>query len=137
MTNLIPFRSTAGLRGAVVLLAIAATLVLWVIESPLLGIDLMARPTPGAAATVVGPPAIVITTLVVGLVAWALLAILERFTSSARRIWTIVAVVALLVSLLGPVGGGVSTSAVIGLVCMHLAAAAVLITLLPRSVASA
>jgi hypothetical protein len=135
MTNL--FRSTAGLRGAVVLLAIAATFVLWAVESALLGVDLMARPVPGAPAQVVGPPAIVIATMVAGLLAWALLAILEHVTTSARTIWTVVAVVALLVSLLGPLGGGVSPSAVIGLVCMHVTAAAILIPLLPRSVASA
>jgi hypothetical protein len=133
MTNL--FRSTAARRLLAVLLAVAATLVLWVVEVPLLGIDLHARPTPGAHAELVGPPAIIFFTLVAGLVAWGLLALLERFTPQAAKVWTVVAVVVLLASLAGPLGGAVTATAAVGLACMHLAAAAVLIPLLARSAA--
>jgi hypothetical protein len=128
-------RSKAATRALAVLVAIVATLVVWAVEAQLLGIDLRARPLPGAPIAVVGPPAVASFTLLAGLVAWGLLALLERVTTPARRIWIIVAVVALLVSLLGPLGGGVTVTAAVGLACMHLVAAAVLIPLLARSAA--
>src|SRR6516162_3210747 len=87
-----PNRSTAVQRALTVLLAMAATLVVWAVEAYLLGIDLHARPVPGAAAVVV-----------------------------------------LLVSLAGPLGGAVTTRAAIGLATMHLVAAAILIPLLART----
>jgi hypothetical protein len=126
-------RSTAVRRASVVLLAVVATLVMWGVEALLLGIDLRARPFPGVASQVVGPPAIATTTLLVGLAAWALLAILERVTPSGRTVWLAVAVVALLISLAGPLGGAVTASAAAGLACMHLVAAAVLVPLLAGS----
>jgi hypothetical protein len=126
-------RSTAALRALTVLAAIVATLVIWAVEARLLGIDLRARPVPGAAAVVVGPAAVVSFTLLAGLAAWGLLALLERLTSRARAVWIVVAVLALLISLAGPLGGAVTATAAVGLACMHVAAAAILIPLLPRS----
>jgi hypothetical protein len=128
-----PNRSTAVQRGLTVLLAIAATLAVWAVEAYLLGIDLHARPVPGMEAVVVGAPAVAFTTLLAGLAAWALLAILERATPSGRTVWTAAAVVALLISLAGPLGGAVTPRAAIGLASMHLVAAAILIPLLARS----
>jgi hypothetical protein len=131
MSNLI--RSSAVQRALVVLLAAVATLAVWAVEAYVLGIDLRARPVPGVAPQVVGPPAIAFTTLLAGLVAWALLAILLRLTPSGRMVWIVVAVAALLVSLAGPIGGAISARAAVGLACMHLVAAAVLVPLLARS----
>jgi hypothetical protein len=70
-----------------------------------------------------------------GLAGWALLAVLERWTCSARSIWTSLACVFALVSLLGPLGA-TTTSATVSLTCLHLAVAAVLISLLSRSAAA-
>jgi hypothetical protein len=92
-------RSTAALRAVAVLAAIVATLVVWAVEAPLLGIDLRARP-PGAGPELVGPAAIAFAVLLAGLVAWGLLTV----------------------------------AAAVGLACMHLTAAAVLIPLLARTV---
>lgn len=75
--------------------------------------------------------------LIVGAVAslagWGLLAVLERFApAKAHLIWRIVAVVVLLLSLGGPMGGtGVTTGSRVALIFMHLAVGAVLIPLLP------
>jgi hypothetical protein len=129
----IPKRSTAALRAVTVLAAIVATLVVWAVEAPLLRIELRARP-PGAAPEIVGPAAIIVATLLAGLAAWGLLAVLERVTSQARTVWIIVAVAALLASLTLPLAGGVTVAAAVGLTCMHLTAAAVLIPLLARTV---
>ena len=125
--------STAVRRALTVLLAIAATLVVWAVEAFLLGIDLQARPVPGAPAQAVGPPAVASATLLAGLVAWALLAILERVTPSGRTVWVAVAVVAVLVSLAAPLGGAITATAAIGLATMHLVAAVILIPLLALS----
>lgn len=128
-----PNRQAAGRRVLVVLLAVAATLVVWAVEANLLGIDLQARPVPGAAALAVGPPAVASATLLAGLAAWALLAVLERATPSGRTVWLAVAVAVLLASLAAPLSGGVTAAAAAGLACMHLAAGAVLLPLLPRA----
>jgi hypothetical protein len=128
-----PNRSTAVQRALAVLLAIVATLAVWAVEAYLLGIDLHARPVPGAAVVIVGAPAVAFLTLLGGLAAWALLAILERVTPSGRTVWIAAAVVALLISLAGPLGGAVTAQAAIGLASMHLVAAAILIPLLARS----
>ena len=72
--------------------------------------------------------------LLAGLAGWALLDLLERFTAHARRIWTATALVVLEVSLLGPLGAAVGAAATVVLTAMHLAAGAVLISLLARSV---
>jgi uncharacterized protein DUF6069 len=129
----IPKRSTAALRAVAVLAAVVATLVVWAVEAPLLGIDLRARP-PGAPPQLVGPTAILFATLLAGLAAWGLLALLERVTEQGRTVWIIVAVVVLLASLILPLGGGVTMAAAVGLACLHLTAAAVLIPLLARTV---
>ncbi|MFR9779146.1 DUF6069 family protein [Micromonospora sp. MS34] len=118
-------------RSLAVLAATAATLVVWIVAVPLAGVDLVAR-TGGAEQTVT-PVAVGVATLVVSLAGWGLLALLERFTARARAAWTVVALMVLLVSLLGPLGGGVGAAATLTLVGMHLAAGAVLIPLLART----
>lgn len=95
------------------------------------GIDLTARTGP-SSTTHVGAGAVVVVAALAGFAAWGLLALLERLSGGrARRIWTVAAVVVLAVSLLGPLGG-VGSSAVLGLLCLHLVVGLVLITGLPR-----
>ncbi|OKI69648.1 DUF6069 family protein [Micromonospora sp. CB01531] len=120
-------------RGRVlaVLAATAATLVVWAVAVPVAGVDLVART--GGTDQSVTPVVVGVATLLAGLAGWALLALLERFTTRARTVWLGVAVVVLLVSLLGPLGGGVGTAATVTLVAMHLVAAGVLVPLLPRT----
>ena len=128
-----PVAQPARRRGRVlaVLAATAATLVVWVAAVPLAGVDLTARS--GATDQQVTPVAVGVVTLVAGLAAWGLLALLERFTGRARAVWAGIAVVVLLLSLLGPLGGGVGTASTVTLVAMHLVAAAVLIPMLFRT----
>ncbi|UWZ49774.1 hypothetical protein Dmats_26205 [Dactylosporangium matsuzakiense] len=72
------------------------------------------------------------TVVFAGLIGWGLLAILERATGKARTIWTVVAVVFLVLSLLGPLGAD-GTGAKVSLLLMHLVAGAVIIPLFARS----
>lgn len=111
-------------RALVVLGAAAAALAVWVVAVPLAGVDLAVRN--GATEQPVGPGAVAVSALLAGLAAWALLAVLERFTRRARPVWTGVAVAVLLVSMLAPLGGGVGAAAKLTLALMHLAAALVI-----------
>jgi hypothetical protein len=117
--------------GAVGLAALAAALV-WVVVDPLLGVDLAV--TRSGTTTVVGPGLAVGMALGAALLGWAFLAVLERFTSRAERVWTITAVAVLLLSFAMPFNSGeADTSAKWSLLVMHLAVGAVLIPLLSRN----
>ena len=113
--------------------ALAAALA-WIVEVPLLGIHLKVR---------LGPPGhmqtgtVHIETIAIGqvvgvavaasLLGWLLLALLERRTPHARRLWTTIALAALAASLALPVAAATTTSAAVGLVLMHLTVGAVVI----------
>ena len=92
--------------------------------------------TQGGDDQTVGFAQVVVVTALAGLVAWGSLALLERTTSRATAIWTAVAVVVFVLSLLGPLGSGVDASSKAVLACMHIAAAATLIPLMRRSAAT-
>ncbi|MEP6496134.1 MAG: DUF6069 family protein [bacterium] len=112
----------------------AATFIVWLIAGKALGVDLrqpafdLHAPQPMQAGFVAAVGAIA------ALVGWGLLALFERFSERGERIWLFVAIGALAVSLIGPFSGhGISSGDRVALVCMHLAAAAIVIPLLHRS----
>lgn len=128
-----PNRAT---RGLAIVGAVAATLVTWVIADPLCGVTLDVQLGSDADIQHVNAGTVVGATLVAGLVAWALLALFERVAPArARRLWTIVVLIVLVVSLLGPLQGGVTGSATTSLAIMHLVAAAVLVPVLAKTAA--
>jgi Ca2+/Na+ antiporter len=106
--------------------AIVAAVAVWVIAVPLLGVHLVIRFGNGAPQTI-GAGYVVGATLIASLVGWGLLAMLERRTSHARQIWTVVALIGLLVSLSLPFSAGTTTATKAVLALMHVAVAAVLI----------
>jgi predicted permease len=110
-----------GVAGAVI-----AAAAVWAVAVPLLGIHLMIR-FGNAAAESVGIDFVVGASLIGSLLGWGLLAILERRTSRARTIWTVVAMTVVLVSLSLPLTAGTTASTKVVLATMHLAVAAVLI----------
>jgi hypothetical protein len=72
------------------------------------------------------------------LAGWGLLAVLERVTSRPRRVWTAIAIVALLASLAGPLSGsGITTSNRLVLVLLHLVVGAVVIATLAKTAKTA
>ncbi|MCD0447361.1 DUF6069 family protein [Glycomyces sp. A-F 0318] len=121
--------STRIRRLLVVIAASAAALALWALAVPLAGVDLAALQ--GGSERAVGPVAVAAAGLLTGLAGWALLAVLERFTDKAGRIWTVAAAAVLLLSLLGTLGA-VSTAAMLVLMGMHAVVGAVLIPGLAR-----
>ncbi|MFC4147283.1 DUF6069 family protein [Micromonospora mangrovi] len=120
---------SARTRLLAVVVATVATVAVWLIAHAL---DVTLAVKTGDTRQDVPVGAVIAATVVAGLIGWALLALLERVTAAGRTIWTVVAVLVLLVSLLGPLGG-VSTGARITLALMHLVAAAVIIPAFRRS----
>jgi hypothetical protein len=133
----VPAATLAGMtnvrttRVLTVTVAATAALVLWAVAALLPGVDLTVRV--GGRVQPVGPVAVAASGLVAGLLAWALLAVLERLLTRPGRTWTVLAVVALVLSLAGPLGSGVGTANRLVLAAMHLAVAAVLIPGLRRT----
>jgi len=123
-------RTSHGGRALAIALATLATVLVWTVAK-LLDVDLAAQSGANERQEVT-LPAVIIVTLLVGLVGWGLLALLERVSTRGLTIWTIVAVVFFLISLLGPLGG-VTTGAKITLAAMHTVTAAVLIPLFRRT----
>lgn len=107
-------------------------MIVWVIAVSLLGVDLEVAPGAGEPQAV-GIANVVVSSLVAGLAAWGSLALLERFTTRARGIWTVLAVAVLALSLMGP-QAGTTMATTTTLVAMHLAVGAVLIPALARTV---
>ncbi|MEO3887767.1 DUF6069 family protein [Nonomuraea sp. B5E05] len=122
--------NTSVRRLLTVLGASAAALAGWVLAVPVAGIALTARM--GGGIQQVGPAAVVVASLLAGLAGWALLAVLERFVPRAGRLWTIVALVVLALSLLGPLGSAAGTASALALVLLHLIVGAVLVPGLAR-----
>lgn len=111
--------------------AVGAFLV-WLVADPLLGVDF--EVTRSGTTTVVGPVMVFLMALGAGLVGWAFLALVERFTASARRTWLITASVVLLLSFVMPFNSGeISAGAKVSLLLMHVVVGAVLIPLYART----
>lgn len=118
-------------RALATVAAAGAALAVWTIAHPIAGVDLVVDT--GAGPTTVGPAAVVLVPILVGLAAWGLLAVLERYTARAAARWTAIAAAVLLVSLFGPIGSAVGAGATVALLALHLVTGAVLIPILAGS----
>ena len=105
--------------------ALAAALA-WIVEVPLLGIHLNVRFGAGHTQTIAIGQVIGVT-VAASLLGWLLLAVLERHTPRARLLWTTIALAALAASLALPLAAATTTSAVVGLVVMHVTVGAAVI----------
>jgi Family of unknown function (DUF6069) len=111
--------------------ALAAALA-WTVEVPLLGIHLNVRFGPGHIQTIsVGQ--VIGVTVAASLFGWLLLALLERRTPQARVRWTTIALVALAASLALPLAFATTTSAIAGLIVLHVSVGAAVIPALART----
>ena len=115
--------------------AAAAPLVVWVVAS-LAGASLEVT-SPLAGMMRIDALLVIVTSLALALAAWGVLALLERFTQNARRIWTSIAVVVLVLSLppLAFLDATVGTK--VALAIMHVVTGLVLIFLLRRGARTA
>jgi hypothetical protein len=117
-------RSLRGHRAATVLGVVGAAAAAWAVLTQLGEVDLAA----GSPPVTVGLAQVVLTAAVAGAAGWALLAALERWTSAPRRTWRIVAVIALVISLAGPLTMAAGLPALGGLVTLHVVVGAALIS---------
>jgi hypothetical protein len=105
--------------------ALAAALA-WIVEVPLLGIHLTVRFGAGHIQTIAVGQVLGVT-VAASLLGWLLLALLERRTPHARPLWTTTALAALAASLALPLAAATTTSAVAGLIVLHLTVGAAVI----------
>lgn len=104
----------------------------WTAEVPLLGIHLTFRFGAGQAQTVAIGEVIGVT-VAASLLGWLLLALLERRTPRARRLWTAIALTALAASLALPLTAATTTSAAAGLIALHVTVGVVVIPAMART----
>jgi len=114
-------------RALTVVGSAVAAVVVWVVGEPLLGHDLVVKQSGQDDAQDLGLAAMVIFSVLPALLGWALFAGLERVTSRAPLIWTVVALVVLLLSFAPLFGVEASTGSKVVLALIHVAVAAVLI----------
>jgi hypothetical protein len=110
-------RNRAGRRALLVVVGAVVALIAWAMLGPVPGHQLTVRLGPDGSTQQVGAVAVAITALLAGLTGWGLLALLERLTRHARVIWSVLALLVLALSLLGPLSGVDATTkaALIGL----------------------
>lgn len=122
-------------RLAAVTAAVGAAVLTWIVIDVLAGVDLRAPVFDGfASGQDITFGAVVLVSGLASLGSWGLLALLERWTSRPRRIWTAVAILGFLISLGGPLSGtGISPENRWLLALLHLVVAAVLIPLMYRT----
>ena len=105
--------------------ALAAALA-WIVEVPVLGLHLNFRFGAGHTQTIAIGQVIGVT-VAASLLGWLLLTLLERRTPRARLRWTTIALAVLAASLALPLAAATTTSAVAGLIVMHVTVGAVVI----------
>jgi hypothetical protein len=128
LTQTRPERETAAATpkradANVVVVATALAVGIWAVAKAA-GVDLDVRSGSGTTQVLLG--SVIVTPIVVGFAAAALLRLLERRTKSGLRMWTIVAVVVWALSFLGPLSAA-SLGAGLVLATMHLAVGAVVV----------
>jgi len=115
-------------RATTVAGAAGTGLLVWTLLTKVAGMDLAART--GSTVRHIGPTNVVVTCVIAGLAAWAMLAGLERWTRRPYATYVVNGSVALAVSLLGPLGAA-TTGVRLGLVALHLTVGAVLLLAMP------
>jgi hypothetical protein len=116
-------RSLRRHRAATVLGAVGAGAAAWAVLTQVGGVDLAA----GSPPVAVGLAQVVLTAALVGAAGSALLAALERWTAAPRRTWRTTAVIALVLSLAGPLTMAAGIAAFGGLVTLHVVVGVALI----------
>jgi hypothetical protein len=125
-------RVPARIAVAAVLGATVAATAIWAVATTA-GADLTVSFGPDQPIQKITAINVVVAAVVGSLAGWGLLGLLHGFTTKARAIWTVIAVVAALLSLGGPLSATASAGTKMALVAMHLVVATVLIVVLRRA----
>lgn len=98
----------------------AAAALVWALVELGFGYDLRAPNMGDSPGMDIGAGAVLASSGLAGLAAWASLAALERWSPRPRLVWTVLASVVFLVSLGGPLGGeGIDTANQVILITLH------------------
>ena len=126
---------TSGLSSRAPMVAVLgatlAAVAIWAVVTAA-GVDLTVS-YPSSPPTKITVINVVVASLLGSLLGWGLLALLRRFTANALSIWTVISIVAALLSLAGPLTTIAPMSTKLSLVAMHLAVASVTIVVLRRA----
>jgi hypothetical protein len=125
-------RRVTGRRALTVGTAVVAAVLVWTVAGPIAGADLTVRS--GGGTQHVNLVDVVLATLVAGLVAWGLRALLDKLTRRPGPVWTVSAAIALVLSVVGPLSA-THASAMAILTLLHLLVAGILIAGLSRPAA--
>ncbi|MDN5751166.1 MAG: DUF6069 family protein [Pseudonocardia sp.] len=126
--------SKAMARAQAVAATVVGAVAVWVVAEPVLGFALRGPAQGGGATHDVNAVVVAVAALAASLAGWALLAVLERFTSRARGLWTAAALTVAVLSLAGPLfSAGITAANQAWLGLLHVSVAAVLIPLLRRT----
>jgi xanthosine utilization system XapX-like protein len=131
MTTAAPVSRTA--RPLAVLSGVAAAVIAWVMIHSVGHVKLEVKNS-GKVQTV-NLASVIIASLLAGLLAWLVVALLARRAGHPRRTWQILGWLGLLVSLSGPLSLATTSSAKAGLACLHLVTAIILVPSLARTIA--
>ncbi|MBG6181440.1 DUF6069 family protein [Arthrobacter sp. CAN_A1] len=118
-----------------ILLSTLTALVVWLITGPIAGVVLTVTVS-GMPPMDITPLQIVVISVAAGLVAWALLLLLQRYLRHGRRIWLITAAVVLVLSMAGPLTAEASGATKAALILMHILVGVTLVVGLPRASAT-
>lgn len=133
-TNNKLFASHRGLRVTGIVAAVVIALVIWAIARAF-GSEMIVPAWDGSQDQV-GALDVIFVGALIPLVGWGLLAVLERFSRAALRIWTITAVAVIVLSIVPLIlmtGVQAPVSTTIPLMLIHLAVGAVVIGFFRRS----
>jgi hypothetical protein len=119
-----PRRPVRVRRLGAVLVAALANGVVWLVADAA-GVDFVIEP-PGQGEIRVDLVVVIVVTFLTGIVAWGVLALLERVVRRACAIWLFIALLVFLVFLIPPVSSDASTGTTAALVTMHAVEAVVL-----------
>jgi hypothetical protein len=119
-------RPTFVARAVSVAGAVAAATAVWALAAAA-RVDLRISFGRGQPSFTVTPASVIVVSFLAALAGWALLGLLERFTSKARTVWTAAVVTVAALSLAGPLSATASPGTKACLIAMHLMVAAVLI----------
>jgi hypothetical protein len=121
-------------RPVTVALGVLTALAVWTVSELVFGVDVR-QPAFGTGVPqdlTAGP--IVVASVVAGLAAWLVLALLERITRHARAVWVALATLTLAASLGAPLSGrGIDGGSRLVLTLLHLTVGTLLIVLLART----
>ncbi len=122
--------SRVGYRLLIVTGSVAAAVLVWGVAS-LFGESLVVT-SPAVGTISIGLVLVIATALPVALAAWGVLALLQRWTRNAPRIWIIVSVAILLVAVVSVLAITATPGVKLTLAVMHLAVGLPLAFALPR-----